>query len=113
DPGSVDALLLDQVGLRVDSALRGESTRMPLVGSCLSYHHSGCIRLLLQVQRHIVEASLGFIVDAAGTPLVAIEADGAKLLDLGSRRRSRRSFHINGAGSGSRLSLVILHVAGY
>src|SRR3984957_18624836 len=51
DPGRINALLLNQVVLRVDSALCSQRVGLLLVGSRLANQHGAGIGLLLEVQR--------------------------------------------------------------
>src|SRR5271165_3079229 len=110
DPGRINALLLNQVVLRVDGTLCSQRVGLLLVGSRLANHHNGGIGLLLQVQSDIIQASLRLVVDPSRALLIPIEADRAKRLRLGSGRW-RRCFHIDRGGRSRRLTLVVLHAA--
>src|ERR1700689_1070966 len=86
DPGSINALLLHQVVLRVDCPLCSQRVGLLLSGSRLPNQNSGGIRLLLQVQSDVIQASLSLVVDACRALLIPIEVDRAKRLGLRSRR---------------------------
>src|SRR5579859_1329011 len=108
--GRIDALLLDQVVLRVDGALCSQRVGLLLCRGRLANHYRRGIGLLLQVESDVIEASLRLVVDPGRTLLIAIEIDRAKRLGLRSRRR-RRCFDAHAGGRGRRLTLVILHRA--
>src|SRR5579863_9735660 len=82
DSGRINALLLDQVVLRVDGALCSQRVGLLLIRSRFADYYCCGIGLLLQVQSDIIEASLRLVVDPGRTPLVAIEVDRAKRLGL-------------------------------
>src|SRR5262249_21622847 len=106
DTGGINALLLDQVVLRVDSALRCHLRTLLLIGCRVANHNSSRIRLTLQVEGYVIQAGLGFVVDASRTALVTIEVDRAERLRLGLRRWWRR-FHVDRAGRRGSLTLVV------
>src|SRR6201996_2399962 len=112
DTGGIDALLLNQVVLGVDGALRSQLRTLFLVCCRVANHNSSRIRLTLQVEGYVIQAGLGFVVDAARTALVTIEVDRAERLRLGLRRRWRL-LDVDAGRSRSRLALVICHVAGH
>ncbi len=89
DTRGINALLLDQVVLGVDGALRCQLRTLFLIGCRVANHNSSRIRLTLQVEGYVIQAGLGFVVDACRTALVAIEVDRAERLRLGLRRRWR------------------------
>src|SRR5882757_2537445 len=106
DAGGINALLLDQVVLGVDGALRCNLRTLFLVGCRVANHNSSRIRLTLQVEGYVIQAGLGFVVDASRTALVTIEIDRAERLRLGLRRRWRLLDVDRSRGRG-RLTLVI------
>src|ERR1700749_4072520 len=112
DPGGIDALLLNQVVLGVDGALRSQLRTLFLACCRVANHNSSRIRLTLQVEGYVIQAGLGFVVDAARTALVTIEVDRAERLRLGLRRRWRL-LDVDRSRRRSRLALVIRHVAGH
>ena len=107
DAGGIDALLLDQVVLGVDGALCCQLRTLLLVGCRVANHNSSGIRLTLQVESDVIQAGLGFVVDASRTALVTIEVDRAERLRLGLRRW-RRLLDVDRSRRRSRLTLVVL-----
>ena len=79
DTAGIDALLLDQVVLRVDSALQRRASLpcFSVLGSVADERELR-IRRALQVQGDIVKASLAFVVDPGRTALVTLEVDRAE-----------------------------------
>src|SRR6185437_14874126 len=91
DAAGVDSLLLDQVFLRVDSALGSNLATVLLGAGSVSDECKLRIRRLLQFEGDIVEAGLAFVVDTDRTTLVTLEVDRAEAADRGCRRRRRRA----------------------
>ncbi len=82
-----------------------------LVGSLLAHHDRLGVSLLLQVQSHLIQASLGFVVHARRPLRVGREADRAQRLRL-AEPAERRSLMVTLVGELAEwpLSSDTLHV---
>src|SRR6185312_10489772 len=73
DAAGIDALLLDQVVLRVDGPLGSDLGAALLGAGRIAYDSKLRIRRPLQIQCNVIQASLAFVVDTCRTPLVTLE----------------------------------------
>ena len=101
DAGGVDALFRHQVVLGVHGALRRESSTLArralllglLIRGRFAHQHGIRVCMVLQRERDLVPAGLGYVVYTSRTRLVHIERDRAQRLGLRSRGHIRRRNH--------------------
>lgn len=110
DAGGIDALLVSEVLLDVEVALRrcigGFVCRVPT-----DYYQSGG-GVAVECEGDFVETALSFVVHADGTLLIALEGDAA---EWAYRRwwRWRRSRDGNGGGGGGLFAEIVDSIAGH
>jgi hypothetical protein len=86
--GWIDTLFLDQVLTSVECAL-GRGLRL-LARRRVPDHHEVGVSLLREGEGDVIEAALGFVVDAYGSTTVACKAEAAQRLGLGDDGDDRR-----------------------
>jgi hypothetical protein len=110
DAGWIDALLLRQVLARVE---RTFGSSVGFLRRCrVAYDDQPGVCLLVQSEGDVIQAALGFVVDAYGATLIASKAETAELLGLW-KDRDRRSCDDDVGGGLGALAEIIDNVAGY
>ena len=109
DAGRIDALFLNQVLASIERAFGGCFGL--LLRRRVADHNQPGIGLLRERQSDVIEAALGFVVDAHGATDITTEGQAAELLDLRDDGDERRCDDDVGGRLGG-LSEIVDDVAG-
>jgi len=86
DPGGIDSLSADKIGLRVRSALRSDVLGVIFAAGRVPNQDQRGARVALQGHRDLIQTGLGFVVHASRPPSVSLEGNGAQVAGHGLGR---------------------------